>query len=214
MNELPKTRQSLLLRLSERSGQAWDEFIGIYEQAIYRYCRNRGLQDADARDVTQEVLAAVDKRVNTWKDDPDIGSFRGWLLRVARNVAVDVIRARARKASASGDTRVVRILADLPESGAGGQSAFWSEYRRAMMHWAAEQVKPEVKDTTWKSFWLTAVEGEKPEAVAEQLGISVGNVYTGKCRVVARIRKMVKHLDDHLPGGDDELIRAMEQNSF
>ena len=214
MNDLPNTRQSLLLRLSDRSGQAWDEFVGIYEKAIYRYCRGRGLQDADARDVTQEVLSAVDKRVHNWKDDPNIGSFRGWLFRVARNVAVDVIRARARKASASGDTRVIKILQELPESGDESESAFWLEYRRAMMHWAAEQVKPEVKESTWLSFWQTAIEGQKPEIVARQLGISVGSVYTGKCRVVARIRSLVQHLDDQQPDGDQELIKTMENTSI
>ncbi len=210
MNELPQTRQSLLLRLGQRSGQAWDEFLAIYEQAIYRYCRGRGLQDADARDVTQEVLSAVDKRVNSWDSNPDVGSFRGWLFRVARNVAVDVVRSRARKAAPTGDSQMVQLLADLPETAADGEAAFWSEYRRALMHWAAEQVKPEVRETTWKSFWMTAIEGQKPEDVALTLGISVGNVYTGKCRVVARIRKLVKQLDDHLPGGDDALIQAME----
>lgn len=213
MNELPKTRQSLLLRLSERSGQAWHEFVDIYEKAIYQYCRGRGLQDADARDVTQEVLTAVDKRVHTWKADPSIGSFRGWLFRVARNVAVDVIREKARKAAASGDTRVVKMLAELPESEDKQASAFWLEYRSALMHWAAQKVKPDVKESTWQSFWRTAVEGQKPEIVAEQLGISVGSVYTGKCRVVARIRKMVQHMDDHLPSEDDELVKSIEKAS-
>ena len=89
MPDLPQTRQSLLLRLKQRSHDAWEEFLQIYEKAIYEFCRKRGLQDADSRDVTQEVLAAVDKRVETWNSDPQKGKFRGWIFRVARNMAVD-----------------------------------------------------------------------------------------------------------------------------
>ena len=66
MPDLPATRQSLLLELGRRSDAAWAEFLGVYEQAIYRVCRSKGLQDADARDVTQEVLAAVHARVADW----------------------------------------------------------------------------------------------------------------------------------------------------
>jgi hypothetical protein len=46
---LPDTRYSLLARLSDPGDvAAWSEFIEIYEDAIYRYSRSRGLQDSDA----------------------------------------------------------------------------------------------------------------------------------------------------------------------
>lgn len=196
MNELPQTRQSLLLLLRDRSDDAWQEFLEIYEQAIYRYCRMRGLQDADACDVTQEVLAAVDKRVGTWDADPARGKFRGWLFRVARNIAINRIHERSRRAAASGDTNVANLLAELPDSEEAQSTAFWTEYRRALMHWAADQVKPQVNESSWLSFWLTTIEGQKPDQVAEKLNMSVGSVYTAKCRVFARIRKFIENLDD------------------
>ena len=62
MSELPQTRHSLLVRLRENSADAWSEFLEVYEQSIYRFARRRGLQDADAWDVTQDVLAAVEKK--------------------------------------------------------------------------------------------------------------------------------------------------------
>jgi RNA polymerase sigma factor (sigma-70 family) len=196
MYELPETRQSLLLRLGERSDDAWAEFLTIYEQAICHYCRAKGLQDADARDVTQNVLAAVANRVDRWDADPAKGTFRGWLFSVARNIVVDSLVARQRQAMVTGESRVAQLLVDLPDSDDSEASAFWLEYRRLMFHRVAEQVKREVREHTWQSFWRTTMGGQKPEQVADQLGISVGSVYTAKCRVVARIRAKVAELDE------------------
>lgn len=196
MTELPETRQSLLVRLRQNSGDAWSEFLEVYEQAIYQFSRRRGLQDADAWDVTQEVLAAVEKKVENWQADPSKGKFRGWLFRVARNIAVDKVIQQTRRAAASGDTRVAQLLAELPDSLEQQSTVFWIEYRRTLMNWAVEQIKPEFKETSWRSFLLTAVDGWKPEEVARELGISVGSVYAAKFRIVTRIRKLVARFDD------------------
>lgn len=194
-DELLKTRHSLLLRLKRQEDDAWREFISIYEQAIFRYCRSRGLQDADARDATQEVLAAVHNRVGSWDCEESRGTLRAWLFRVARNIAIDTLRRRRRQAVASGDTGVGEILAELPSVDEKEATAFQMEYRRAMFHWAAEEVRPEVQDSTWRSFWMTAVEGQTPEKVADSLDLSVGAVYAAKCRVVARVREKLTQVD-------------------
>jgi RNA polymerase sigma-70 factor (ECF subfamily) len=195
MNELPETRQSLLVRLGERSDDAWAEFLAIYEQAIRHYCRAKGLQDADARDVTQNVLTAVAKHIDRWDPDPRKGSFRGWLLTVARNIVVDSLVDLRRRATAGGASEVEELLAELPDSEETDASAFLLEYRRLVFHRVAEQVKREVRKTTWQAFWMTTLEAQKPEQVAQVLGVSVGSVYTAKCRVVARIRAKIADLD-------------------
>lgn len=200
-DELLKTRQSLLVRLKRQEGDAWREFLSIYEEAIFRYCRARGLQDADARDATQEVLAAVHDRLDSWDADPKSGSLRAWLFRVARNVAVDCLRRR-RHAQASGGTGVGRLLAEIPAAEEAEVSALRWEYQRASFRWAVEQVKPEVRDSTWQAFWKAAVEGVPTEQVARDLQSTVGAVYTAKCRVMARIREKLKDLDEPDAQGD------------
>lgn len=205
MPQLPQTRQSLLMRLVRNSDDAWSEFLEVYEKAIYTFARNKGLQDADAWDVTQEVLAAVEKKVETWQADPAKGTFRGWLFRVARNVAVDKIHAQTRRASGSGDSRVARILAEQPQELEQDTTLFWTNYRRKLLHWAAERVKPEVKESSWQSFWMTSVEGRKAEEVAEELDLSVGSVYAAKFRIVNRIKSIITRLDE-LDQDDDVML--------
>lgn len=196
MNEIPQTRASLLLRLGNESQDAWPEFISIYESALYGFCRFRGLQDADAQDVIQDVLTAVIKKLPDWNPDSSQGSFRGWLFRVARNIAVDQVKRKAKKVTASGDSRVARMLAEVPGPADPHDQSFETEYQRALLDWASSQVKAEVRENTWLSFRMTAIEGQKAEQVAEALGISVGTVYTAKCRVVARIRNVIADIGE------------------
>ena len=179
MNDLPKTRQSLIVRLQQSSDDGWTEFLSVYEQAIYRFCRSRHLQDADARDVTQEVFSALHFRISEWDPSAERGSFRGWLFRVARNIAVDKTRERAKGPIGTEEA----TLAGLPQSSDNEASAFLHEYRQTLFQWAADQVRRDVQETTWKCFWETAVKNEKSSHVAKRLQVSIGTVYTAKCRV-------------------------------
>jgi len=196
MANLPQTRQSLLLRLQNSSSEAWPEFLEIYEKAIYWFARGRGLQDADAWDVTQEVLAAVDKKIGSWDHDSSKGKFRGWLFRVARNIAVDRVVELSKKAAASGDTVVAQLLNEFPEDQLEQSSVFQMEYRRSLLTWAGEQIKSDFNENSWKSFLLTSVEGRKPEDVAKELNMTPGSVYAAKFRIVSRIKKLVEQFDD------------------
>src|SRR5437762_4600075 len=99
----PTTRQSLVLRLRNPEDEAaWAEFVSVYEPFIYRLARSKGLQDADAQDLCQEVLRAVSAAIARWDPDPNKGSFRGWLFRIARNLIVNFISRQRRQIQGSG----------------------------------------------------------------------------------------------------------------
>lgn len=77
------TRPSLLLRIlrirDSADAEAWRQFADLYARVICGYCRRRGLQDADAADVTQEVLAQAARSIRSFEYSPERGRFRGWL---------------------------------------------------------------------------------------------------------------------------------------
>src|SRR5262245_64058216 len=85
MAEIPPTRASLLLRLRDpQDEEAWGQFVELYAPLVYGYARKQGLQDADAADLSQDVLTAVAGAVGRLEYDPRLGSFRNWLFTIVR----------------------------------------------------------------------------------------------------------------------------------
>lgn len=195
MADLPETRNSLLLRLKNRSSDSWSEFLAIYEKSIVAFARRKGLQEADAKDVCQEVLSAVENKLASWDFDPSKGKFRGWLFRVARNIAVDKIIGLSRGPK-SGGTRIDEIIATYPDCLEHETSLFLQDYRRQLMHWAASQIRPTVSESSWLAFCCSALEGLDAREIAEKLNMTPGNVYAAKFRITSRIKKLVKQFED------------------
>jgi len=194
MHDLPETRTSLLARLRDRADQqAWDEFATVYEPAVFRLARKRGLQDADARDLTQEVLAAVARSIDRWESQGQPGGFRAWLYTIARNLTVNAL-TRGGRHRGSGDSAVWRMLSDVP-SDDEETTAFALAYRREAFSQAAAEVRGDVQPSTWQAFWLSAIEGVEIAEVARRLNVSVGVVYASRSRVLARLRQRVEALE-------------------
>jgi RNA polymerase sigma-70 factor (ECF subfamily) len=59
-----------------------------------------------------------------------------------------------------------------------------------------EQVRGEFQESTWRAFWLTAVEGLGAREAGGQLNLSPGAVYVAKSRVLARLKEQVRQLQD------------------
>src|SRR4051812_30805186 len=111
MTESPSTRPSLLIRIRDPQDElAWAEFVEIYTPLIHRLARSKGLQEADAADLTQDVFRAVAGAIDRWDPDPALGSFRGWLFRISRNLMVNLLASQRRHPRASGDSDVARLL--------------------------------------------------------------------------------------------------------
>jgi RNA polymerase sigma-70 factor (ECF subfamily) len=181
------------LRLHDAADEAaWEQFTELYEPVIYRLARSRGLQDADAREIVQEVLLAVAKAAEHLppRVQGETGAFRRWLATTTRNRVVD--RFRRREVRGTGRSTQVQRLAELPAAAADPGSQFQQELRKQLFSQAADQVQRQVAPTTWQAFWLTAVENQPVARVAQQLGISAGNVYVARCRVLDRIRQWVQ----------------------
>ena len=196
MTDTSATRQSLLVRLKNpRDGQAWAEFVAIYAPLIDRVARASGLQPADAADLAQEVFRAVAGAIDRYDPDPALGSFRGWLFRIARNLIINLLAARRIRPQATGDSDVREMLERLPAPDGAETASFDLEYRRRIFLWAADQVRGEFRPSTWQAFWLTAVDSQDVRAAAQATGISVGAVYIARSRVMARLKSLIEQIE-------------------
>lgn len=192
----PTTSSSLLLRLRDpRNQEAWSQFVDIYQPAIYRQLRKCGLQDADAQELMQEIFLTVNRQIATWEMNKDRGSFRGWLHRVTRNLVINWMKHGQRRFVAFGGAEPLEALANLPQADGPESTTFDLEIRRSVFRQAAEIVSLEQNPKTWKAFWGTGVEGKTTSLVARELGMSEGAVRVAKCRVLLRLKEVVRALE-------------------
>jgi RNA polymerase sigma factor (sigma-70 family) len=194
------TRPSLLIRVRDPGdAEAWKQFVALYGPLVYRFARKRGLQDADAADLSQIVLQAVIDGMKRLEYDPQRGSFRGWLYTVVRN-QLSKFRARQRRFHpASGGSESQRLLEDLPGNDVESTEEWDREFERQLFLWAAERVKRRCEAASWQAFWQAAVEGRNVQEIARSLEMSVGAVYTAKSRILDRIRKEIREAQGDEP---------------
>ena len=197
MGDAPATRPSLLVRIRDAGdGQAWSQFVEIYGPLVYGFARKHGLQDADAADLTQDILGAVAGAVGRLDYDPRRGSFRGWLFTVVRNRLRDFLARPRRLWQGSGDSGARALLEEHPAPEEDLAASWDQEYRRQLLAWAAERVRGGVQESTWQAFWQTAVEGKAGQEVARALGMTVAAVYLAKSRVMARLKEEIRQVQD------------------
>src|SRR5262245_39903926 len=108
---LPTTRVTLLARLKQDPSDqgGWDEFVERYGRHIYRWCRQWNLQDADAEDVTQNILVKLSQNLRAFAYDAS-RSFRGWLKTVAHHAWRDFEDKRRRAQPAAGDSHSQEMI--------------------------------------------------------------------------------------------------------
>ncbi len=188
MSTIPETSESLLAKLRDSADHdAWSEFVSIYRPLIYRVARTLGMQDADALNLTQDVLSKVAQQSANWDATGRPQRFRSWLATVARHAAIDSFRLR-RPDQPTGSDSVAEVLQSLPVGDDRSQEIFRVELERQAFRWAARRIRSEFAETTWIAFWETTVVGRPCGEVAEQLGRRVGAVYTARSRVMERLR--------------------------
>ena len=150
MDDSPATRRSLIVKLRDPADSAaWGEFVALYEPLVYRLARRKGLQDADARDLCQEVFQAVARAVDRW--EPGRGSFRGWLSRITRNLLINFLTRGQQQPRGTGATSMQEMLEAQPAADPSATALFEAEYERRLFQWAADEVRGEVTSSTWQT---------------------------------------------------------------
>jgi RNA polymerase sigma-70 factor (ECF subfamily) len=193
--DFPETRDSLLVQVrSPANREAWDRFVLIYRPVIYRLARRRGLQDADAQDLAQQVLMAVASAVGTWEKSGESVRFRHWLRRVARNAIVNALSRRPHDRAAGGSA-VHELLMQQPGVILESDAQIELEYRRELYLRAARMVRVDIDHDTWRAFELTVVENRSIADAALELERPVGSIYAARSRTMRRLREAVRELE-------------------
>ena len=153
MTEFPQTRSSLIAQVqSPEDREAWDQFVLMYRPVIYRLARRRGMQDADAQDLSQDVLIRISKSIKGWVPQ-EVVRFRHWLRKVANNAIVTAL-TKSKPLGIVNGSAAEQILAETPEASAV-TSELQDECFREQYLRAAAIVKVDVSPATWAAFEQT-----------------------------------------------------------
>ena len=202
-DELIPTRASLVSRLKNWQDQSsWQEFFDIYWKLIYGVARQTGLADAEAQDVVQETMFSVAKHMPAFKYDPAIGSFKAWLLNMARWRIIDQIRKRGPSAehrplfseNNSGTGTVEKVI----DTNQGIDNWWETEWQKNLLDAAVAHVKRRLDPEKYQIFDVYVNKGWPAEKVAGKFGVSVGQVFTAKYRITKMIKKEVKRLEKEM----------------
>jgi len=197
---LVATRRSLIDRLHTWDDRKrWQEFFDTYWKLIYSAAHRSGLTDAEAQDVVQETIITVAKKIDKLKYDPAIGSFKGWLLQITRWRIVDQFRKREPgegKRPRDMDDRMTATIERVPDSRAVDLDEVWEQdWKENLFEAAIARAKKKVDPKQFQIFDCYVRKEWPAQKVADQLRVSVGQVYLARHRVGAVLKKEIKALE-------------------
>jgi RNA polymerase sigma-70 factor (ECF subfamily) len=184
------TSLSLLNRLRRSpESDSWNRFVELYAPLIRAWLQKYDVQDADANDLLQEVLLAVSKDLTKFDHGGQPGAFRGWLKAILINRLRKFWRARDRRPQARGDSDIDARLAQLDDP-ASETSQIWNrQHDQYVLRQLLALTEPHFAPNTWKAFCRVALDGARPDVVAQELEISLNAVCLAKSRVLRRLRQ-------------------------
>jgi RNA polymerase sigma-70 factor (ECF subfamily) len=189
MSNITESKTSLtlldLLRQNPEDAGAWDRFVRRYRPKIYGWCRERGLQEADAEDVAQDVIVILARKMASFRYDPS-RRFRAWLKTITYHALSDLIARRCR-AVGDGPTPILETI----EARTDLEARIDELFDRELLELALARVRARVGALTWDAFCLTTFEGHSGAETSRLLGIPVASVFVSKHRVQKMLREEI-----------------------
>jgi len=173
----------------------WAEFAAKYRPMMESFARER-FPGVDADDLIQETLLGVMKALPDYVEREDKkGAFHNFLLGVLRHKAVDALRRQGRRAEAEA---LAARGSEAEDGAAGPDGEAEAAWRRTVYAVALGQLmaNPRLGARSKQIFLRLAMRGEKPQAVADSLGVERGVVDQTKKRMTERLRELVDRLKD------------------
>lgn len=164
---------------------AWERFVNMYSPLIHRFCRTHGLQEADALDVTQDVVIQVSRSISTFEYDRSKGRFRSWLGTIARNRILRHWKQKQRRQAGE----------NVAEQQLTTSEGLWTDlYNAHILESALEHVRRTSSDAKWKAFELAWLRDTPAVDVARMMDRRIEWVYKTKSQLLQKLKAQVEFL--------------------
>jgi RNA polymerase sigma-70 factor (ECF subfamily) len=183
-----------------RDDDAWEKIVLLYSPLVYRWCRRKGLDEADSLDVGQEVFRSVYASLNSFERARAGQCFRAWLKTITANKITDHHRKKERQPQAKGGSEAREWLEQaLAETPVADEDLGDDESERILiLRRSLDLARGEFEPRTWEAFWKVVIDEHEPVDVAAALGISRNAVYLAKSRVLHRLTALFDKLVEDL----------------
>ncbi len=196
-----RTRPTLLFRVREwQDGESWEEFHRLYRRLVYGRARRAGLGHEDAEDVAQDVFKRVAETIKDFDASPELGSFRGWLMKLTHWRIADKFESRGKTPAHSPSP----VQHDDPAGGTGtlervpspgeDEDAWDREWQQHVLAMALERLARQVKPLHFQVFELYVRQGWPMLKVSSELGVNPASVYVIGHRLTKLLKAEVEKL--------------------
>jgi len=199
------TRSSLLGRLRDLDdSDSWRTFFETYWRLLYNVARKSGLPDAEAQDVVQETVIAVARKLPGFHYDSARGSFKQWLLLIARRRIHDHLRRTYRSLPVADGTprdvasRMEELPTDSLSPDAAFESAWETEWRENIFQAALARVRQRVKPKHFQVFDGCVLQGLPAAKIGRMLGLNAAQVYLARHRVSQAVKRAAREIESEL----------------
>lgn len=172
----------LLALLHKGDSLAFDALFRLYHNKILVFATHYVGREADAKDITQEVLYTI------WERRDQITHINGYIFRVARNACLDYLQKKKQLLSLDDDYV---------------QKQAWIQYVSLTDDTAASVIEKELEAQIEKSidqlpekcrrvFILSRIEGYQQSEIANKMDISLKTVEAHMTKALKHLRKQLK----------------------
>lgn len=187
----PERDRALMRRVREGDEDAFTALYDRYAAQVNGVALSILRSPALAEEATHDVFLRLWQQPASF--DPARGSFAGWLLRVARNRAIDVLRRRREESGNGPDSDVTSWIVD---PGPGPEDEALDRMRRQMVREALGALTPDHRQLLELAYFA----GLSQSQIAAHLGRPLGTVKS-------QIRAAMGRLADRL-AASGEMIES------
>ncbi len=172
---------ALLRRIAMKDASAFNELHKLYAPLII-HAVHRVVDDyQDTQDIVQEVLVTLWQKAGLY--DPSKGKPLTWLTSLARNRAIDLVRARQRRSQLNNRFEVQQKI-ELPHADErSGDETLLANERAEIVRRAVGRLSPSQREAIEQAFFQQKARKEMAAAGGEPVGT-----------IKARVRRGIKTL--------------------
>lgn len=182
--------EELLRALASGREEAVGPLYSRYAPIVFGMAA-QALDRSTAEEIVQDVFVAVWKNAASF--EPARGPVRPWLLQIAHYRIANELRRRSRRPKAQADPDGER-LARLADPAPDQAEITWTEYRRAALRRALEELPPPQRQALGLAFFEDLSHGEIAAVLDLPLGTAKSRVRAGLLALRGKLAPLVAML--------------------